>query len=324
MKKLLSVSVILSVCTGLLVLMLVTLFAAAGRQHYDNREQALTRLSVATIAQQFVLADESLRDERGVMGAVRRPGTPAGVADMVQLAAMHARSNAALAAVAALLKTERGAAALADRQGLAQAQIRYEAATSGMMAVLRLPANARPEATVAEWSQAANALVDALQSEIVVLSQQLSGIDSFVDEMMKAGNIAMAVRYQAGTDRAALADAISAARPLAEKDRIQFAELKVGIASPWSVIQGSAKNPAFPAPLRQAVAETQRVYFTDQEADRQALIAQLNKGQEARAFTPAGLDPAHQPRPHQHHQCLAHRLRSGQDPHKGAGRQGAA
>jgi signal transduction histidine kinase len=271
----------------LLVLMLVVLFAAAGRQHYDHREEALTRLSIATIAQQFVLADESLRDERGVVGAVRRPGTPAAAAEMAEVAAMHGRSEAALAAVAALLKTERGATALANPKGLAKAESRYQAVTAGVMAALRLPAAQRSEADVAAWNQATNALVDVFESEIVALSLQLSGIDSYVDEMMKAGNIAQAVRYQAGTDRAALADAIGRGTPLVEADRIQFAEMKVAIASPWGVIQGSARNPAFPAPLRQAVERTQKIYFIDQEADRQALIAQLNKGQ-APAFTSAG------------------------------------
>jgi len=76
-KKLQSVSVILSVCTGLLVLMLVTLFSVAAKQHFDAREAASHRLSIAAIAQQFVMADEDLRDERGAIDTARASPDPA-------------------------------------------------------------------------------------------------------------------------------------------------------------------------------------------------------------------------------------------------------
>jgi hypothetical protein len=106
----------------------------------------------------------------------------------------------------------------------------------------------------------------------------LSGIDSFIDEMMKAGNIAMAVRHQAGIDRAALADAILGAAPLSEKDHIRFAEMKMAAASPWSVVRGAARNPSFPVSLQRAVQQAQKIYFTEQAAEHDAILAQLDKG----------------------------------------------
>src|SRR5436190_518793 len=165
--------------------MLVTLFTFAAKQHFDSREAASTRLSIATVAQQFVLADENLRDERGAVDAARRSDGPIGASDMDQLARFHGRSRMALATAAALLK---------------------------------------------------------------------------------ADNIAMAVRYQAGLDRALLADAMTRAAPLGEKDHIQFAEFKVAAASPWGVILGAAKNPSFPPALRKAIQHAQKIYFTEQTA----------------------------------------------------------
>jgi hypothetical protein len=96
--------------------------------------------------------------------------------------------------------------------------------------------------------------------------------------MMKAGNIAMAVRHQAGIDRGELAGAMASAAPLSENDRIQFAEMKVAAASPWSVILGAAKSPAFPAPVGKAVQQAQKIYFTDQMGERDAILAQLDRG----------------------------------------------
>ena len=98
MKKLRSVSVILSVCTGILVLMLVTLSTNAAKQHFESREAARHRLSIATVAEQFVMANEDLRDERGAVDAQRffhNPGASA--SDLDRLAKFRGRSKAALA-----------------------------------------------------------------------------------------------------------------------------------------------------------------------------------------------------------------------------------
>ena len=275
MKKLQSVSVILSVCTGLLVLMLVTLFTIAAKQHFDNREAASRRLTIATIAQQFVMADEDLREERGTIDTAQASPDPAGAATMERIVQLHGRSRAALAELNTLLKAEHGV--IAAR--LAQLQSRYEAATAQMLEALRLPAATRPPATVAQWAQAANTLIGSVEDQTIALSLDLSGIDSFIDEMMKAGNIAMAVRHEAGIDRAVLATAIRAGAPLGEKDHIQFAEMKVAAASPWSVILGAAKNPSFPQALQAAVQQAQKIYFIQQRAQHEALLRQLDKGE---------------------------------------------
>ena len=277
MKKLQSVSIILSVCTGLLVLMLVTLFTVAAKQHFDAREAASHRLSVATIAQQFVAADEDLRDERGAIDTARASPDPAGAATLERIVQLHRRSQAAMAKLTTLLQAENGAIAAPAR--LAQLQSRYEAGTATMMEILRAAAPGRSPVLLAQWADAANALVAAVEDQTIALSLDLSGIDSFIDEMMKAGNIAMAVRHQAGIDRAVLATAIRRGAPLGEKDHIQFAEMKVAAASPWSVILGAAKSPAFPPALQKAVQRANRAYFTEQRRMHDILLRQLDKGE---------------------------------------------
>ena len=276
MKKLQSVSIILSVCTGLLVLMLVTLFTVAAKQHFDAREAASQRLSIATIAQQLVLADEDLRDERGAVDTAHASPDPATAATLERIVQLHRRSLGALAKLNMLLKTENGA--IAAPQRLAQLQSPYESATAAALEALRLPAAARPPA-VAQWVLAANNLVAAVEDQTIALSLALSGIDSFIDEMMKAGNIAMAVRHQGGIDRAVLATAIRRGAPLDEKDHIEFAEMKVAAASPWGVILGAAKNPAFPPALQKAVQRANRAYFTEQRRMHDILLRQLDKGE---------------------------------------------
>jgi signal transduction histidine kinase len=87
------------------------------------------------------------------------------------------------------------------------------------------------------------------------------------------------VRHEAGIDRAVLAAAMARAAPLNERDHIQFAEMKVAAASPWRVVLGAAKNPSFPAPVGKAVQQAQKIYFTDQVGEHDAILAQLDKGQ---------------------------------------------
>src|SRR5262249_14545944 len=107
-KKLQSVSVILSVCTGVLVLMLVTLFTADAKRHFDSREAASHRLSIATLAQQLVVTDEDLRDERGSVDLVRHIAAPVAAPDLERIGQFRTRSKTALTALNALLKTENG------------------------------------------------------------------------------------------------------------------------------------------------------------------------------------------------------------------------
>ena len=273
-----SVSVILSVCTGFLVLMLVTLCAVAAKQQFDTRQAASRRLSIATIAQQLVVADEVLRDERGAVDTVRFAAGPAGAADLDQIVQFHARRRAALAALNAVLREENAVLDAPERQRLARLQSRYEAANAAMAVLLRLPAAERSPAVVGEWVDAANTAIIGFEDEIIALSLKLSGIDSFIDEMMKAGNIAMAVRLEAGIDRSELSRAMERGVPLNESDHIRFAEMKVAAASPWSVLLGAAKNPSFPAALGRAVQQAQTVYFTDQVGEHDAILAQLDRG----------------------------------------------
>jgi len=258
--------------------MLVTLFTVAAKQQFDNREAASHRLSIATIAQQFVVADEDLRDERGAVGVVRRSAGPVSATDMDRIAQFHGRSTAALATLTTLLKTETGVLSASERQRLTRLQHRYEAGYAKMIDMLRLPVADRSPAITAEWAANAGGLIKAVENQIIALSLQLSGIDSFIDEMMKAGNIAMAVRQEAGIDRAALADAILRAAPLSEKDHIRFAEMKVAAASPWSVVRGAARNPSFPADLQKAVQHAQEIYFVEQVGEHDAILTQLDKG----------------------------------------------
>src|SRR5205814_7075850 len=118
----------------------VTLFTFAAKQHFDSRQDARSRLSIATLAQQFVLTAEQLRFEWARVDAARGTDGQVGPSDLGQIAQFHRHSETALATIAALLEAENGAIASPERARLAQMQLRYETSYGRMMDVLHRPA----------------------------------------------------------------------------------------------------------------------------------------------------------------------------------------
>ena len=263
---------------GLLVLMLVSALAISAKDAFDSQAQADARLSIVTRAQRLLLADEDLRVERGAVDAAHLDIAALNAAGGDQIERFHAASVKTLNMIAALLLRESAAKAALDRQTLSQAQIRYERAFSGALALLRLPAPQRQAAVWQEWANAVNALVKVTEAQTDNLSSQLAGTDSFVEEMMKTGSIARFVRNQAGLDRGLVSAAIERAAPLGEADRHRLMEMKVSIASPWNVIQADAQNRKLPALLEKAVQQAQKVYFTQQTTLRSGILGELNEG----------------------------------------------
>jgi signal transduction histidine kinase len=275
-RRLQSVSVILSACTGLVVLMLITLSSHAAKQHFESWEKANDRFLIATTAEHLVAANEQLRLESGALDAASNTIGSIDASELKRIDRLHARNMADLAAVTAISHSP---ITLPNRQRLMQAESRYEAVYGRVIDLLHMPGEKRVGTTIPEWSAVASSRISAVEQEIIALSLQLSGIDSFIDEMMRAGNIAIAVRKEAGIDRAAIADLIRRGTPLTEKERIRFAEKKVAAISPWSVIRGAVKNPSFPRDLQRAVEKAHRIYFTEQAAERDGVLRRLERGE---------------------------------------------
>jgi signal transduction histidine kinase len=277
-KNLHSIGVVLSFSTGILVLMLVSGFAISAKDAFDSHGRADDRLSVATVAQRLLAADENLRVERGALDAASLDAAPLNASDGAQIVRFHADSIKALGQAVALLAREDTAGPLLDRQALAQAQARYEQAFPKVLGLLRLPAPQRVAPVWKEWANAVNTLVLVSDAYTGTLSSQLSGIDPFVDEMMKTVGIARAVRNAAGLDRGVMTAVIGRGVPPGDTARRQLTELRVSAIAPWGVIRRDAEN-GFPPALGRAVQQAQQVYFTEQAAQRDDIVARLNNGQ---------------------------------------------
>ena len=77
MKRFQSIGVLLSVITGLLVVLLVSVFAYTARQAYDRRETAVRLLKTVDVLNDVFTASEQLRLQQGAMSTALVQPAPA-------------------------------------------------------------------------------------------------------------------------------------------------------------------------------------------------------------------------------------------------------
>src|SRR6185312_3474082 len=93
MRRFQSIGVLLSIITGLLVLVLVSVFANSAREAYDRRQASTGMLaSVRAIRDAYAMA-EILHIEDGRMRMLLVAPAPISVADRGQLEKLHARAG---------------------------------------------------------------------------------------------------------------------------------------------------------------------------------------------------------------------------------------
>jgi signal transduction histidine kinase len=269
---------VLSITTGLLVLMLVTTFAISAKGAFDRQQAARHALSVVSMSRNISAASDELHIEDGAIGTALATADAATPQTLKRIALLHRNSGAALDALLIQWKKAGLSGRGADIGQISAMRPPYEAMFARVMAALRLAARQRPDGIRDQWSMTVGALLEANDLETNTLSGEIADIDPFVDEMAKVGRIGRLVRVPAGLDRRLLASAIENHEILSFEKRQQFAELMAKIDSPWGVIEEDAKTPNFPPALRAAIHKAHQTYFTDLRARRLVLIDQLSHG----------------------------------------------
>jgi signal transduction histidine kinase len=275
-KKYQSISMVLSLTTGLLVLMLVTVLALSARDAFDRQRAAARVIAAVELARDMFEADESLRLEQGAMSNALLSPMADGRRQEAHILALHRAAVQALDAIADGLK--QGRAVTANRAVLVRDRVRYDQTFQAAIAALGNPAPRHRVDANAVYHQAVNDLVAAADFQSNTLSRQYSGVDGFVDEMTKVGEIAWNIRTKAGLDRRTLATLLALGKPLSAEDRRQFGELKGAMDGPWVVLQDESRLPDFPPALAQTIQAADRAYFRDLRARRQAIFEQLDEG----------------------------------------------
>jgi signal transduction histidine kinase len=156
-----------------------------------------------------------------------------------------------------------------------------------MAAAAQLPPAERQASTAANWRQASENLLQAVDFRNNRLSSQLVGVDPYVEQAMKTARLAWAVRLAAGNDRRDMMFVITRGRPLTAAEQVQLGVSAGSVTAPWSVIADDARLPSFPPELRLAVENAQRQYFQKTQAIRQQLLNRVQSGLKPHLTVPA-------------------------------------
>ena len=92
MKRFQSIGLLLSVITGLLVVLLISVFAYSAKQAYDRREHAAELLKTVDVLSDVFAALEALRFEQGAMGTALAQPKPADAATRAKIEKLHETS----------------------------------------------------------------------------------------------------------------------------------------------------------------------------------------------------------------------------------------
>jgi signal transduction histidine kinase len=271
-KKLHSIGTLLSAITALLAIVLVSAFAVAAHHAFDRKQEAERILSIIRIERGILLVKERLRDEVSGAGLAANGGSPA------HLAALHARTEAALGAVLRDLAASAPIDASASRP-LAQAGARNNAAFHAVAAVIDAPRSADKAARFARWRAAINDLAVAANGAAEALTHSITRIspDPLVTALMQINTHAWNARVQAGVDRRMLTDAIPKGT-LTQAEHDRTIEMSGQIDALWGRVETEARLFDLPAPLAAAMAKARHHYFKVFRAVRAAHIESLAAG----------------------------------------------
>jgi signal transduction histidine kinase len=278
MKRFQSFGVLLSVITGLLVVLLVSVFAYSAKEAYDRRESAVQLLKTVDVLSDVFAAQEALRFEQGEITTALLLENPLDANTRAKLETLHKKAEHALR------ETHQDSALESDGAVPNLPKIRaawtlYEKRYGEAMAQLDQPLPQRTNAIHTDWSQAMNGLVAAINLRTRVRSMYIADASALNNEMTKIIRMAWSMREILGRDRLLVGQAIINGKRLTSDQMQQFAEQEGNLNYPWAVLSSDRTDlPTFPAALARAVDNVATVYFGHVRLVRRSVLNALEIG----------------------------------------------
>ena len=287
MKRFHSIGTLLSAITGVLVVMLVSVFALSTKEAYERKQEADRLLAAVQIEQAILAAKQHIRSEwsitNGAFAVASENGAAiTGPATRNRIAALHASTDGAIRSVLEDIPKRLADGATAQFQRLAAAHARYNAAFQDVAPALQHPLDAQSKAALAGWRKTVIELTDTINKQADLIARDIVSEDPAVNDLIAVNNLAWNAVVEAGKDRRAIAEAI-ADRPAASEDMLlHFAEATGGVNAFWARIEETANLPSLPPELSASIRQAAYVYFNRFRAARGEIIATLARGEGAR------------------------------------------
>ena len=271
-----SVVTLLKLVTGTLVLVLVAVFAFSAFDAWSREGDALRIQTSAHISQDIVAAREAIRVEMGVADTMLYHREPATAADLSQLALLHTRSMAELAVVESQIRRagDIGVPPVLNRR-LAEAMADFDQRFyPEEMRALHFPQALRPAHLVNDRKRSTRVIQDLIDAQAAALSRGIASFGPRLAEMMRTSDVAWHVRVEAGDHRGDIATFISL-HHFTDAEREQMIKVDGRVEAPWQSLGTAVGENALPAPVTEAIATADRLYFHDYLSLRAEVVNQL-------------------------------------------------
>jgi hypothetical protein len=274
-----SIGTLLSAITTLLAVLLVSTFTISALGAYQREELARTVLSVVTGARNIMSAMIAVRGEVAVANLALEAPQAAAPAAVAELGRLHARSESALNFALREIARRPFSDARSRLTVLLPADHEYRAMLPSVVAAIRQPRTRRNGALLADWKRVTTLLSRQLAVQSAILGEHMPGADPSIDHMMKVNNNAWSMRLDAGRDRGFMQTAVIDNKVPAPALQQSLAETKGKIDARWADIETEAQHSSIPPVLKQVIAETRKVYFTDYRDLRDDVLRRLVGGE---------------------------------------------
>ncbi|MBA2588401.1 MAG: HAMP domain-containing histidine kinase [Alphaproteobacteria bacterium] len=272
---------ILTVITGLLVVVLVSVFAIFANAAFERQRDADRILSIVTVKRDMLSAQQALRVEGGSLDLAMERAIPARRETIAQIVALHARTKATFTHLKlhAANKLTSGYAEILEQEA------EYEALFPVILDAIARPLDQRSPQLIEHRLSLVATLLGQMNRKSNSLSRSISSAAPLINEMLRVNDIAWQARGDAGTDRHAIMSAILAGGTPSPKTLQLFAELQGRVAASWTIVADDARLPEFPPQMKAAVARAHWLYFTEYIAWRSEVVDALASGKPSPVYT---------------------------------------
>jgi len=278
LKQFQSIRTLLSAITGLLVVVLVSTFALSALNAYRREEQSRSVLMAVDGVRTIMSAMVAIRGELAIANLALEEPEAATPATATRVDQLHRHSEAAVDQVLREVAQRPVADARSALAILRPADQQYRAMFARVTEAVRKPREQRDPNLLADWKSVTTLVSRQLAVQSAFLGEHISGADPAIDHLMKINNNAWSMLLDAGRDRGFMQTAVIDNRAPAPALQQSLAESKGKIDARWSDLEIEARRLSTPVPLKAAITNVRKIYFTDYCATRDRLLTQLMAG----------------------------------------------
>jgi signal transduction histidine kinase len=280
----LSIGTLLSAITGLLVVMLVSIFAVSAKDAFDRKQDADRLLSAIRIVQDILAAKNHVRAEWSATNTAfaSQTGPSLTLVDASardEIASLHSNTNRAFTLVIDELRKSPSAGTALQSARLLKLQARYNELSRDVAAALRRPKGDISTKLAGNWRAAFVNLTSAANDLADMISRDIVSEDRFVNELIAVNKLAWNVLVEAGADRRRISEAIADSGALSSVN--QFTESAGRVDAFWAKIESEEQLPDLPAELKRSIARARDIYFVHFRARRAEIVENIAQGKDA-------------------------------------------